>query len=218
VAVRHGADATFMAKPWADRAGSGFHVHVSFNDASGKNACASEETTGSELLRHAIGGMQALLAETMAILAPGANSYRRFQANSYAPVAPTWGVNNRTVSLRVPAGPPPTRHVEHRVAGADANPYLVLAAILAAAHHGITNKIDPGPPIVGDGYAAAAASGAQLPTNWFSAVELFDKSKVLRAYLGDRFVDMFVSVKKTEQQRFYGIITSADYDWYLHNS
>jgi glutamine synthetase len=217
-ALPHGMEATFMAKPWADRAGSGFHVHISFNDGDGENACASEETTGSDLLRHAIGGMQALLGQTMAILAPGANSYRRFQANSYAPVAPTWGVNNRTVSLRVPAGPPPTRHVEHRVAGADANPYLVLAAILAAAHHGITQKIDPGPPVVGDGYAAAAASGQQLPTNWFAALELFDKSEVLRDYMGERFADMFVSVKQTEQQRFFGLITSADYDWYLRNS
>jgi len=78
--------------------------------------------------------LKALLGEGMAILAPNANSYRRFKANSYAPVAPTWGVNNRTVSLRVPAGPPKTRHVEHRVAGADANPYLVLAVLLASAH------------------------------------------------------------------------------------
>ena len=76
------------------------------------------------------------LADGMAIFAPNANSYRRFRANSYAPVAPTWGVNNRTVSLRVPAGPPGGRHIEHRVAGADANPYLALAALLAGVHHG----------------------------------------------------------------------------------
>ena len=72
---------------------------------TGVNACASDDPQGSELLRHAIGGMKALLPESMAIFAPGANSYRRFKANSYAPVAPTWGVNNRTVSLRVPASP-----------------------------------------------------------------------------------------------------------------
>ncbi|MFN3520708.1 MAG: glutamine synthetase family protein [Phenylobacterium sp.] len=218
VALRHGCEATFMAKPWGDRAGSGFHVHVSFNDRTGENLCASEDPEGSELLRHAIGGMKALLGECMAVLAPNANSYRRFRANSYAPVAPTWGVNNRTVSLRVPAGPPHTRHVEHRVAGADANPYLVLAALLAAAHHGIKERLDPGPAVVGDGYAAAAQEKSRLPSNWYAAVDLFDNSSVLRDYLGDRFVDMFVSVKRTEQARFFEVITALDYDWYLSNA
>lgn len=218
VALRHGCEATFMAKPWADKAGNGFHVHVSFNDADGNNLCADEDPEGSPMLRHAIGGMKQLLGEGMAILAPNANSYRRFKANSYAPVAATWGVNNRTVSLRIPAGPAPTRHVEHRVAGADGNPYLVMAVLLASAHHGLTNKIDPGPAVVGDGYAAAAKEKSRLPSNWFSAVDLFDQSTVLRDYLGDRFVDMFVSVKRTEQARFFEVVTSLDFDWYLRNA
>jgi glutamine synthetase len=218
VALTHGYEATFMAKPFADQAGSGFHIHVSFNDANGKNACASESPEGSELLRHAIGGMKQLVGEGMAIFAPNANSYRRFKANSYAPQAPTWGVNNRTVSLRVPAGLPPTRHVEHRVAGADANPHLALAAVLAAAHYGITNKIDPGPAVVGDGYAAAKASGEYLPTNWFAAVDLFDKSEIMRDYFGSRFVDMYTSVKRTEQSRFFEEIPAQDFDWYLRNA
>jgi glutamine synthetase len=218
VALKHGCEATFMAKPWADQAGNGFHVHVSFNDATGNNLCAADDLEGSPLLRHAIGGMKALMADCMAILAPNANSYRRFKANSYAPVAPTWGVNNRTVSLRVPAGPPPTRHVEHRVAGADANPYLVLAALLACAHHGISNRIDPGPAVVGDGYAAAAKEKIRLPTDWCAAVNLFEASDVLRDYLGERFVEMFVSVKRTEQARFGEVVTQLDYDWYLRNA
>ncbi len=218
VALRHGCEATFMAKPWADRAGNGFHVHVSFNDKDGNNLCADEDPEGSPMLRHAIGGMKQLLGEGMAILAPNANSYRRFKANSYAPVAATWGVNNRTVSLRIPAGPAPTRHVEHRVAGADGNPYLVMAVLLASAHHGLTNKIDPGPAVVGDGYAAAAKEKSRLPSNWFASVDLFDQSTVLRDYLGDRFVDMFVSVKRTEQARFFEVVTSLDFDWYLRNA
>ncbi len=218
VALRHGCEATFMAKPWSGRAGNGFHVHVSVNDAAGTNLCASEDLEGSELLKHAIGGMKALMGDCMAILAPNANSYRRFKANSYAPVAPTWGVNNRTVSLRVPAGPPPTRHVEHRVAGADGNPYLVLAALLACAHHGITHRIDPGPAVVGDGYAAAARENVRLPSNWFAAVDLFEASTVLRDYLGDRFVEMFVKVKRTEQARFFEVVTALDFDWYLRNA
>jgi len=218
VALRHGCEATFMAKPWSDRAGNGFHVHVSFNDAAGNNLCADEDPEGSPMLRQAIGGMKALLGEGMAILAPNANSYRRFKANSYAPVAATWGVNNRTVSLRIPAGPAPTRHVEHRVAGADGNPYLVMAVLLASAHHGLTRKLDPGAAVVGDGYAAAAKEKSRLPSNWFAAVDLFDQSTVLREYLGDRFVDMFVSVKRTEQARFFAAVTSLDFDWYLRNA
>ena len=218
VALRHGCEATFMAKPWSDRAGSGFHMHVSFNNAAGENLCASDDLQGSPMLKNAIGGMKDLLGEGMAIFAPNANSYRRFKANSYAPVAPTWGVNNRTVSLRVPAGLPHTRHVEHRVAGADANPYLVLAVILACAHYGISHKIDPGPAVIGDGYAAAQAANARLPSNWFAAVDLLDQSKILREYLGDRFVDMFVSVKRTEQARFFEVVTSLDFDWYLRNA
>jgi glutamine synthetase len=215
VAQKHGVEATFMAKPFAELAGSGLHLHVSVNDAEGRNIFASEDPQGSPELRHAIGGLKTLLGESMAIFAPNANSFRRFRANSYAPVAPTWGVNNRTVSLRVPAGSPSSRHIEHRVAGADANPYLALATLLAGVHHGLAGKIDPGPPVVGDGYAAAAAQNLRLPANWFAAVDAFDASATLRDYLGDRFVSMFAKVKRIEQDRFFEVVSPLDYDWYL---
>jgi glutamine synthetase len=218
VAERHGAEATFMAKPFSGRAGSGLHLHVSVNDANGENIFASEDPAGAPTLRHAVGGLKSLLADGMAIFAPNANSYRRFRANSYAPVAPTWGVNNRTVSLRVPAGPPRTRHIEHRVAGADANPYLALAALLAGVHHGLAHQVDPGPPVSGDGYAEAARSNLRLPANWFDAVNHFEGSTVMRDYLGDRFVTMFGKVKRTEQDRFFEVVSPLDYDWYLKNA
>jgi glutamine synthetase len=217
VALRHGCEATFMAKPFAHLAGSGMHLHVSVNDKVGKNIFASDKPEGEPVLAHAIGGMKALLADSMAIFAPNANSYRRFKANSYAPVAPTWGVNNRTVSFRVPAGAPPTRHIEHRVAGADAHPTLALAALLAGVHHGIAGKIDPGPPIVGDGYAQAAESGDRIPTNWFAAVDRFADSAVLKDYLGERFVHMFATVKRVEQERYQSVVPNVDFDWYLRN-
>jgi glutamine synthetase len=218
VAVRHGMEATFMAKPFTERSGNGLHLHVSVNDEGGDNIFASEDPAGSPALRHAVGGMKATLADAMAIFAPNANSYRRFRANSYAPVAPTWGINNRTVSLRVPAGPAHGRHIEHRVAGADANPYLALAALLAGVHHGLSGAVDPGPPVVGDGYAAAAASDLRLPTNWFAAVDQFERSAVMRDYLGDRFVTMFGKVKRTEQDRFFEVVTALDYEWCLKNA
>ncbi len=218
IAVRHGYEATFMAKPFGARAGSGLHLHVSLNDERGRNVFADDDPSGTPLLRHAIGGMKATLADGMAIFAPNANSYRRFRANSYAPVAPTWGVNNRTVSLRVPAGPAEARHIEHRVAGADANPYLALAAILAGVHYGLTQKLDPGPPIEGDGYAAAAKSELRLPATWFAATDQFEQSPVMADYLGARFVNMFSRVKRTEQDRFYEVVSALDYDWYLKNA
>jgi glutamine synthetase len=218
VARPFGCDATFMAKPFADIAGSGFHIHMSMLDADGANIFATEAPEGTPLLHHAIGGMAATMAEAFAVLAPNANSFRRYVARSYAPVAPTWGINNRTVALRIPAGSPASRRVEHRVAGADANPYLALAVVLAGAHHGLTNRIDPGPMTHGDGYAAAAAAGANLPTDWLGAIDRFANSAVMRDYLGDAFVDLYATVKRTEQARFNAVVTSLDHDWYLLNA
>jgi glutamine synthetase len=214
-ALRHGYEATFMAKPFGELAGSGMHLHVSVNDKAGKNIFASDKLEGEPVLAHAVGGMKALLGDSMAIYAPNANSFRRFRANSYAPVAPTWGVNNRTVSFRVPAGAPNTRHIEHRVAGADAHPALALAALLAAVHHGISNKVDPGPAIVGDGYAQAEGMGEKIPVNWFAAVDRFAESAAMKDYLGERFVKMYSTVKRVEQDRYQAVIPSTDFDWYL---
>ncbi|OJW73795.1 MAG: glutamine synthetase [Sphingomonadales bacterium 63-6] len=217
VAMKHGFEATFMAKPFADQAGNGMHLHISMADEQGNNAFASEAPEGAPILRHAIGGMKALLADSMAIFAPNANSFRRFKANSYAPVAPTWGVNNRTVSLRVPAGPPSSRHVEHRVCGADAHPTLATAAVLAAMHHGISNKIDPGPAVVGNGYADSAAE-TRLPNHWAAAIEAFENSELLKDYLGERFVKNYAIVKQVEMANFMAQVTELDYAWYLRNA
>lgn len=218
VALAHGLMATFMAKPFADQAGSGLHLHVSVSAASSPNIFAGQSPEGDPRLLHAIGGMKALLGPSMAILAPNANSYRRFRANSYAPVAPTWGVNNRTVSLRIPAGPASTRHVEHRVAGADANLYLSLAAVLAGVHYGMIRRLDPGPKVIGDGYAAAKDARERLPNNWFAAVDALEASEVMADYLGEQFVRMYCALKRQEQDRFFEVVTSLDLDWYLHNA
>jgi glutamine synthetase len=218
VALRHGCEATFMAKPFADLAGSGMHLHVSVNDKAGRNIFASDKPEGEPVLAHAIGGMKALLADSMAIFAPNANSFRRFKANSYAPVAPTWGVNNRTVSFRVTAGPAASRHVEHRICGADANSTLAVAALLAAIHHGIKHKIDPGAPIEGDGYTLAAEQGLSLPRHWNLALDAFAGSAPMRDYLGARFHQMFAAIKRAEYDRYHAQVTELDYEWYLRNA
>ena len=216
VASRHGCIACFMAKPFEGMAGTGMHLHASLADEQGRNAFASDDPAGTPLLRHAIGGLRATLADGMAVFAPHANSYRRFRAMSYAPVAPTWGVNNRSVSLRVPAGPAASRHVEHRVAGADANPYLVAALVLGGMQHGIDNGIDPGPPVVGNGYEQA--SRGDLPTDWRAALERAAASEFLARTLGAEFLGVFLALKRREYEKFGALVSDRDYEWYLDST
>jgi glutamine synthetase len=151
---------------------------------------------------------------SIAVFAPNANSYRRFRPNSYAPVRAGWGVNNRTVPLRIPAGPASGRHLEHRLSGADANPYLAVAAVLAGIHHGLTHGIDPGPMVTGDGYA----TGERLPTDWAHALALFEGSRLLADYWGGRAAEMYATLKRVEAERYNAIVTPLDYDWVLRSA
>ncbi|WP_394235769.1 glutamine synthetase family protein [Pseudomonas anguilliseptica] len=216
VANKHGLIACFMAKPFGDQAGSGLHMHVSLADEQGNNLMASElsdlEGGPGTLLRHAIGGMMATLNDALAIFCPNANSYRRFQANSYAPLAKSWGVNNRTVSFRVPGGPAKSRHVEHRICGADANPYLAAAAILAGIHKGIREQIDPGEEIIGNGYEQARET---LPTDWLTALRNLEQSSWAKEALGEDFLKIFLAIKWEEFRQFVGEVGEQDWRWYL---
>ena len=215
VAQKHGLIACFMAKPFTERAGSGLHVHVSMNDEQGRNLFASEDPAGTEELRQAIGGMKDVMAESMAVFAPNANSYRRFVSESYAPVAPIWGINNRSVSLRVPAGPAASRHVEHRICGADANLYLAVAAVLGAAGHGMRERLDPGAPVEGNGYAQAGVR--TLPASWREALDLAARSEFLEETLGRDFLKIFLAIKNQECARFSAEVSELDYAWYLRS-
>ena len=211
-AEHHGLAATFMAKPYSEWTGSGMHVHVSMADGDGRNLFAASDPIENALLLNAIGGLKAAMAESMLIFAPNANSYRRFRRNSYAPVSASWGINNRTVSLRVPAGASAACHIEHRPSGADANPYLVMAAVVAGMHHGISEKIDPGAPISGNGYERRAK---YIPGNWFDAIDAFWRTSVLKEYFGKEFVDTYCTLKEVEADRFYAEPTARDFEWYL---
>ncbi len=145
-ARKNGLAATFMAKPFSEFSGNGLHMHISLLDDAGNNVFAGESKDGdfSDTLRHAIGGMGKAMPESMAIFAPNANSYRRYAPNAYVPATPNWGPNHRDLSMRIPVSSQKNRRIEHRVAGADANPYLVVAAVMAGIHYGITNQCDPG--------------------------------------------------------------------------
>lgn len=215
VAHRHGMDATFMAKPYPDLSGNGLHVHMSLLDAKGGNIFAAEHPTGTIALRHVIGGMAATMPDGMALFATNANAFRRFQAGSYAPHAPTWAVNNRSCALRVPAGPATDRRVEHRVAGADCNLYLALAAVLAGAHHGLRHTLDPGPPITGNAYKTVPAS---LTPSWYDALARLEASAVFADYLGEEFLEVYLALKRAEREKFQAEITSLEYAWYLEKA
>ena len=212
VAHRHGMQACFMAKPFDHLAGTGMHMHVSLADAQGRNLFASEQPAGTPLLGQAVAGMLASLLDSLLLFCPNANSYRRFQANSYAPLAPTWGVDNRTVSLRVPGGPANTRHIEHRICGADANPYLAAAAILAGIHRGIREQLDPGAPIEGNGYAQAKEL---LPTDWLTSIQALERSTWAREALGQEFLKVYLAIKRAEYRQFMAEVGEQDWHWYL---
>jgi glutamine synthetase len=216
-ARRHGVTACFMAKPIEKYAGSGMHLHVSLRDDAGNNVLAeSTGETWSLKLLQALGGLVETMAESMLVFAPHANSWRRFVSQSYAPVAPTWGVNNRSVALRVPAGDAQNRRIEHRPSGVDANPYLVAATVLAGVAKGLEEKLEPGPETTGNGYEAAEDLRTKMPPDWRSAIEAAKASEFLRQALGPDLHKTFTAIKQAEYLRVARTVGELDYHLYLH--
>ena len=212
VASEHGLRATFMAKPFLEHAGSGTHVHLSLVDARGNNLF-DERLAGAELrLRHAIAGVLDTLGDAMLLYAPGANSYRRFVARTFVPVNRSWAHNNRSVALRVPYGEPDSRRLELRVPGADANPYLVLAALLHGVRRGLEARREPPPQASGN---ACHEVDPSLPLRWHEAIEQFACSGAMREDFGERFVEVFAQAKRLEADKFQQHIGAREYEWYL---
>jgi glutamine synthetase len=205
----HQLEATFMAKPHHDWAGSGMHIHLSLLDKSGQNLFAGDPI--SPLFLHALGGMRETMADFMAVWAQSANAYRRYVPKAYVSMAAHWGFNNRTVALRIPRGNGTATRIEHRVAGADANPYLVIASILAGMSYGINNSIDPGPAVEGNSETIDAPS---LPTAWVNSLDLFQRSEIVRGAFGAPFQDVFSRLKHAERSNFERIVTPLDHLWY----
>jgi glutamine synthetase len=221
-ARRHGVTACFMAKPIADYAGSGMHLHVSMRDDSGANVFAEQDGEGwKPQLLHALGGLAKTMGEAMLVFAPHANSWRRFVSQSYAPVAPTWGVNNRSVALRIPAGPVKARRIEHRPSGVDANPYLVAATVLAGIRHGLLNDINPGAETTGNGYETAEQDATTprfgaIPSDWGAAIRAAQSSTFLADALGADMHRTFCAIKAAEYMRVARTIPDVDFALYLH--
>ena len=214
IARQHDMAASFMAKPFSDSAGCGLHVHLSLLDADGKNIFQGSCKDGdfSDALRYAAGGMAALAEESMSIFSPNANSYRRYVPYAYAPTTPNWGENHRHLAFRIPLSSEENTRIEHRIAGADANPFLVVAAILAGIHHGLTHEIDPGPIIrAGDD----VEDEVTLPTRWEPAMSAFEAGKILPAYLGEEYHRVYGMCRREESDRFHAEISNRDFEWYL---
>ncbi len=213
-ARRNDLAATFMAKPFPDISGSGLHIHISILADDGTNIFAGTSSDGefSNKLRHAIGGLGELMAQCMAIFAPNANSYRRFAPDAYVPSTPSWGLNHRDVALRIPLSSAANTRVEVRVAGADSNPYLVVASILAGIHHGITHQSDPG-KMVQQGELIEHV--VTLPVRWSTALDTFDAGTILPDYLGEEYHKLFSLCRREEEGNFNAEIPAKDYEWYL---
>jgi glutamine synthetase len=218
-ARKHGFVACFMAKPFAEDSGNGLHIHMSLVDRNGKNyfSHGREKLASppfSARLRHAVGGLLKTMQEATAICAPNANSYRRLRPDMFAPVEPNWGVNHRAVAIRIPQSDANNLRFEHRIAGADANPYLVTAAIAAGVHYGLKNKCDPGVMVEQGEHLVPRL---KIPHRWDAAIDKFERSKILPQYLGKDYCKYFAMNRREESRLFHNTISQLDYDWYLRS-
>jgi glutamine synthetase len=203
-ALRHDMFATFMAKPIAGEPGSAMHVHQSVvSKATGQNIFSNADGTASKEFYWYIGGLQRYIPAAMALFAPYVNSYRRLARFTAAPINIQWGTDNRTVGIRSPVAPPAARRIENRVIGADANPYVALAATLACGYLGIKNKIEPSPECKGDAYLGEH----QLPRSLGQALEMLREEKDLARVLGEAFVTVYTEIKEVEQDEYMKVIS-----------
>ena len=200
IAIQHGLNAVFMAKPIAGAQGSSMHLHQSVVDSAGRNIFSTEEGEESAAFGHFIAGIQTYGPDLMLIFAPFVNSYRRFVAGSQAPINLEWGHDNRTAGLRIPKSGAAARRVENRIAGADANPYLAIAASLAAGLAGMDERLSPSAPL--EPGANAYEQSHALERSFLQAHARMAKSKAARALLGESFVTGYCAVKAVEYQSY----------------
>ena len=204
-ALRHNMYATFMAKPMEHEPGSAMHVHQSIVDEkTGQNIFTNADGSASDLFHSYIAGLQAYVPSLMPIFAPFVNSYRRLSRYTAAPINVQWGLDNRTVGFRVPNSSPGARRVENRIAGVDCNPYLAMAATLAAGYIGMTQALQPTEPLTTDGYDLPY----ELPRNLEEAITRMQVCEPLADVLGRKFMNAYLGVKETEYREFFRVISS----------
>jgi glutamine synthetase len=200
VAASHDQRATFMAKPYPQHAGNGLHIHVSLVDENGANRFGA--AGGQALLEQAVAGMQALLGESMAFMAPNFSAYRRMKPGAFVAGGANWGENTRAAAFRIPPGGAASRRIEHRVAAADASPHLAMACVLAGLHYGITQQ-------------CALDESGTLPPDFYTALAALRDSTRLAAYLPAEFPALYVALRQAETADLFGTVSSQEFAWYL---
>lgn len=217
MAQKRGKLATFMARWSPDWPGQSGHIHMSLTDKRG--ASAFHDPSGpdgmSATMRYFVGGQQKLMPEMLAMIACTVNSYTRLVPDFWAPTDASWGVDNRTCALRVIPGSPKSQRVEYRIAAADANPYVALAASVGAGLWGIEHKIEPEAPIKGNAYEKTFPKRLQLPRTLWDASQRLKASKPARALFGDAFVDHFAASREWEEREFRKHITDWEMERYF---
>lgn len=214
VAFNHGVYCTFMAKPMMGQPGSAMHIHQSVIDTeTGENLFATTTGRDSALFLSHLAGLQKFLPAVMPMIAPNVNSFRRLRPNTDAPINVHWGRDNRTAGLRVPLSDRSARRVENRLAGADANPYLAIAASMACGYLGMVNRLRPTAPVTGSAHRLAFT----LPRHQFDALTKFRQCKPLKELLGERFVHTVEAVRSTEYDAYQQVISSWEREYLLLN-
>ena len=207
VALKHGQRASFMSKPYLNAPGSGMHVHVSLYDAAGNNLLAADE---QRPLRHAVAGCLELLPHCMPIFAANHNAFRRYGAMVNAASRASWGFEDRDACIRIPESDARNLRIEHRLAGADANPYLVLAAILSGMEHGLDAQREPIAPLNQD-----RQSGIDFPQDMLSAVAAMRNNPAVNQGLGSEFVMVYCENKRQDHLAFINEVSAREYRWFL---
>ncbi len=200
LARKHGFAATFMSKPYADDAGNGMHVHFSVLDQNGQNIFDDGGPMGTDLLRAAVAGCLAAMPASTLIFAPHGNSYTRLVPSAHAPTGASWAYENRTAAIRIPGGAPAARRIEHRVAGGDINPYLMLTAVLGAALLGIEDGLTPPAPITGNAYEIDGLP--QLADSWAAAIDTFETNPLMTRLFPTELIRNMAMTKRQEIARF----------------
>lgn len=213
VAMRHKIYATFMAAPIEQQPGSALHIHQSVVDnETGDNIFVNRSGRESNLFKWYIGGLQKYLPSVMALIAPNVNSYRRLAPDEFgSPINIEWGYDNRTAGLRVPVSQPEARRVENRIAGADVNPYLAIAASLACGYLGMMEQVKPKKPVEDNAYDMATT----LPHTLLEAVNALLDCKELHPILGEKFVRLYSNVRNHEYNTFLNVISAWEREYLL---
>lgn len=212
LARRHGFAASFMAKPYDNWPGNGMHMHFSLVDDEGRNVFDDGGPKGTAVLHQAIAGCLKAMPGSMLLLAPHANSYARMVPGAHAPTGISWAYENRTAALRIPSGSHKARRIEHRVAGGDINPYLMMAGVLGSALIGIEDQLAPPPPITGNAYDLDLP---QLPVTWQDAIDTFAASPEMARVFAPQIIDNLVRTKRQELRYMAELSTEEALDLYL---